>query len=184
MSRVSSTIGSIPDRNGNGTRELVLGDYRYAADAGIVVVVDGGVLGTAGVHTIDPFGTGTIATIAGTTVNARLGMQIVNNANAANPDVDGDGVEDLLVAGTATGVAVMNVWFGPIPLGVQPTIAPDHVITGPSSFAAAVPGIGGSPITAIWAGDVNADGLDDVCWTDWTSSGRDGGFQLLWDDGM
>lgn len=179
-----STIGSIPDRNGNGTRELVLGDYRYAADAGIVVVVDGGVLGTAGVHAIDQFGVGTLTTIAGTAPNARFGMQIVNNANAANPDVDGDGVEDLLVAGTATGVAVMNVWFGPIPLGVQPTIAPDHVITGPSSFAAAVPGIGGSPITAIWAGDVNADGLDDVCWTDWTSSGRDGGFQLLWDDGM
>lgn len=179
-----STVSSVTDRNGNGARELVFGDYRYAADAGIVVVVDGGVLGTAGVHTIDPFGTGTLTTIAGTAVNARFGMQIVNNANGTTPDVDGDGIEDLLVVGTVGGVAAMNVWFGPVPLGVQPTIAPDHQISGPASFGAAIPGIGGSPITAIWAGDVNADGLDDVCWADWTSNGRDGGLQLLWDDGM
>ncbi len=179
-----STVGVIADRNGNGSHELVFGDYRYAADAGIVVVVDGGVLGTAGTHTIDPFGTGTITTIAGSAVNARFGMQIVNNANAVSPDVDKDGVEDLLVVGTAGGVAAMNVWFGPIPTGVQATIAPDYQVSGPASFPAAIPGIGGSPITAIWAGDVNADGLDDVCWADWTSNALDGGFQLLWDDGM
>jgi len=174
----------VTDRNGNGARELVFGDYRYAADAGIVVVVDGGVLGTAGVHTLNQFGTGTLTTIAGATASARFGMQIVNNANGTTPDVDGDGIEDLLVVGTVGGVAAMNVWFGPVPLGVQPTIAPDHQISGPASFGAAIPGIGGSPITAIWAGDVNADGLDDVCWADWTSNGRDGGLQLLWDDGM
>jgi hypothetical protein len=45
--------GSIADQNGDGARELVFGDYRYLADTGIVVMVDGGVLGTAGVHTVD-----------------------------------------------------------------------------------------------------------------------------------
>ena len=178
-----STAGSVRDQTGNGARELVLGDYRYAADAGIVVVIDGAVLGTAGVHTFDPFGTGTIASFAGNTPGEQFGMAVVNNHTDTAPDVDGDGVEDLLVASKSAGRAVLDVWFGPVPTGVHVGITPDHQITGPASFAAAVPGIGGSPITAIWAGDVNADGLDDVCWADWTSAGQDGGFQLLWDDG-
>ena len=60
---------------------------------------------------------------------------------------------------------------------------PDHVVDGPASFQGTISSNGGSPITAIWAGDVNADGLDDICWSDWTSAGLDGGLQVLWDDG-
>ena len=54
----------------------------------------------------------------------------------------------------------------------------------PSSAPPPLRRVGSTAITAIWAGDVNADGLDDVCWADWTSNALDGAFQLLWDDGL
>ena len=112
-------------------------------------------------------------------------MAVVNNAQTLEPDVDGDGLEDLIIAARQPGgtQAVLDVWFGPIAPGTQAPAAPDHVIVGPASFLGTLPTNGGSAMTAIWAGDVNADGLDDVCWADWTSNGQDGAFQLLWDDG-
>jgi len=183
-----STAASIADQNGDGARDLLLGDYRYNGDVGIVLVVDGDTVGTGGVATIltngpTAFSAPVITPLLGSAANQARGMAVVNNANGTNPDVNGDGNEDLVVASrqAVAGPAVLEVWFGPL-VGFNPAVS--HVITGPSSFAAAVPGIGGSPVNAIWAGDVNADGLDDVCWADWTSSSRDGGFQLLWDDGM
>ena len=88
-----------------------------------------------------------------------------------------------LARNAAATQAVLDVWFGPVAPGTRAP-NPDHVITGPASFAGARPTNGGTAITAIWAGDVNADGLDDVCWADWTSNALDGAFQLLWDDGL
>jgi hypothetical protein len=182
-----STMGSIADQNGDGAREIVIGDYRFQADNGIVYVIDGDTVGTNG--TADTTAPGVALTaIAGPAgaQPAQFGMAVLNNANGGGPDVDGDGIEDLVIAGRAAGSAqaVLNVWFGPIGAGVQNPPAPNHVITGPATFQSAIPGNGGSPITAIWSGDVNADGLGDICWADWTSATRDGGLQVLWDDGM
>ncbi|MBK9034451.1 MAG: hypothetical protein IPL61_24820 [Myxococcales bacterium] len=175
-----STVGSIADQNGDGARDLVFGDLRYLGDNGLVLIVDGDTVGTGGVagHTSPGVA---LATFVGANLNDYLGMAVVNNANTTAPDVNGDGIEDLIVAARSPGTtqAVLDVWFGPVT-----GATPDHVITGPASFQGALPGIGGSAITAIWAGDVNADGLDDVCWADWTSNSQDGALQLLWDDGM
>ena len=182
-----SAMGSIADQNGDGARDLVMGDYRFQADNGIVYIIDGDTVGTAGTADINAPGVALTA-IAGPagTMPSQFGMAVLNNARGGvAPDVDGDGVEDLIIAGRAAGTsqAVLNVWFGPIGSGVQSPPAPHHVITGPASFQSAIPGNGGTPISAIWAGDVNADGLGDICWADRTSDGRDGGLQLLWDDG-
>ena len=40
------------------------------------------------------------------------------------------------------------------------------------------------PATAAWVGDVNGDGLDDACWSSPLDNGKDGSFELLWDDGL
>ncbi len=180
------TMGSIADQNGDGSREIVMGDYRLQADNGVVHIIDGDTVGVGG--TADTTTPGVVlTTIAGGAgaQPAQFGMAVLNNAGVASPDVDGDGVEDLVVAGRAAGSnqAVLNVWFGPIGAGVQTPPAPNHVITGPATFQSAIPGNGGSPIKAIWAGDVNGDGLGDICWGDWTSASLDGGIQILWDDG-
>lgn len=180
-----STVASIADQNGDGARELVFGDYRYLADTGLVAIVDGDTLGTAGVHTVDATsGVGALARWVGAASNDHLGMAIVNNATGGGTDVNADGVEDLVIATRQTGTtqAALAVWFGPVTLSSGPP-TPDRVIVGPASFLGATPGIGGTPITAIWAGDVNADGLADICWGDWNSAAADGGLQVLWDDG-
>ncbi|HVV81866.1 MAG TPA: fibronectin type III domain-containing protein, partial [Kofleriaceae bacterium] len=182
-----STMGSIADQNGDGAREIVIGDYRYQADNGVVYIIDGDTVGTNG--TADTTAPGVALTIiAGPPGGqpAQFGMAIVNNANGLAPDVDGDGVEDLIIAGRAPGTNqdVLDVWFGPVGAGSQNPPAPNYVVTGPATFTSNVPGFGGSPISAIWAGDVNADGLRDICWADWTSASQDGGLQILWDDGL
>lgn len=181
-----STMGSIADQNGDGARDILIGDYRFQADNGIAYIIDGDTIGTNG--TADTTAPGVALTaIAGPAgaQPAQFGMAILNDAASGAPDVDGDGIEDLVIAGRAAGStqAVLDVWFGPIGAGVQNPPAPNYVITGPASFQSAIPGNGGSPITAIWAGDVNADGLGDICWADWTSASLDGGLQVLWDDG-
>ncbi|MEZ4401534.1 MAG: Ig-like domain repeat protein [Kofleriaceae bacterium] len=179
-----SAVGSIDDQNGDGARDLVFGDYRYLGDNGRVMIISGASVGTAGTALTSTPGV-LLADWVGPNNNDHLGMAIVNNGETGTADVDGDGAEDLVVAtrnpGTTQGV--LAVWFGPVPL-TSGAPAPNHVITGPAGFSGPVPAIGGSPIAAIWAGDVNADGLDDICWADWTSNGRDGSLQMLWDDGM
>jgi hypothetical protein len=181
-----SAMGSIADQNGDGAREIVMGDYRFQADSGIAYIIDGDTVGIAGIaDTIAPGVVLTTFAPSGAAIAPQFGMAVLNDANAAGPDVDGDGIEDLVIAGRATGTnqAVLNVWFGPVGAGIQSPPAPNHVITGPATFVSGPPGNGGSPITAIWAGDVNADGLGDICWADWTSASQDGGLQVLWDDG-
>lgn len=179
-----AAVGSIADQNGDGARDLVLADFRDQGDNGVAFIVDGDATGTAGTALLTTPGV-TLTTIRNPVNGEQFGMAVVNNARAARPDVDGDGIEDLILAARQPGStqAVLDVWFGPIAPGVQSPPAPDHVITGPASFRGVRPNIGGSAITALWAGDVNADGLDDVCWADWTSNSLDGGFQLVWDDG-
>ena len=175
-----SVVGSIADQNGDGARELVFGDYRFLSDTGIVLIIDGDTVGTAGVARSDAPGVA-LRTFVGANPGDHLGMAVVTDAAGVSPDVDGDGTEDLIVASRSPGTtqAVLDVRFGP-----TLAAAPDHTVTGPAGFQGTTPTNGGSPITAIVAGDVNADGLADVCWADWTSAGLDGGMQLAWDDGL
>ena len=172
-----SVVGSIADQNGDGARELVFGDYRFLSDTGIVMIIDGDTVGTAGVARSDAPGVA-LRAFVGANSGDHMGMAVVTDATGVSPDIDGDGTEDLVVASRAPGTttAVLDVRFGP-----ALAAAPDHTVTGPAGFQGTTPTNGGSPITAIVAGDVNADGLADVCWADWTSAGLDGGMELLTD---
>ncbi|MBZ0231870.1 MAG: hypothetical protein K8M05_05925 [Deltaproteobacteria bacterium] len=177
-------MGSISDQNGDGSREIILADFTISSGQGAVFVVDGDTLGTGGVVTINGTGAGTLTTIIGAPGATQLGMAVLNNRNTGDADVDGDGIEDLVVASRAPGMnrGQLQVWFGPLASGLESPAAPDHAIDGPSTFLGfAAPG--GSPITGSWIGDVNGDGLDDICWSDWRSNGLDGGLEVLWDDG-
>jgi hypothetical protein len=176
-------MGSIEDQNGDNARDVVIGSWGEGNYNGRVVIVDGNAVGTQSVATIG------IATITpGAGVRA-LGTAVVNNALAVTaPDVNNDGLEDLLIVGNRGASAQdvsLFVWYGgSIPSGSATTASANHIVDSPAVFNGVVLPSGGTPITAIWAGDVNGDGLEDICWADHGASSRDGAFELLWDDGV
>jgi hypothetical protein len=177
-----SAMGSIEDLNGDNARDVIIGSWAEGTNNGRVVIVDGNAVGTQGIASI------AITTITpGAGVRA-LGMAVVNNALAdIAPDVNNDGQADLLIVGNQgnTPNVTMFIWYGGnIPSGSTTTASADHIITAPAEFNAILPPSGGTAMTAIWAGDVNGDGLEDICWADHVASNRDGAFELLWDDGM
>ncbi len=180
-----AVAGSIADQNGDGARELVLADPRAGADVGVLHVVDGRTLGIAGLARTSAPGV-VLTTLNGAAMGERFGSALLNGALSASPDVNRDGVEDLVVVTRAVPVsdpARLEVWLGPLPLGAPAPRALSAVIVGPTSFTAAPSLVGGPAVIATWAGDVNADGLEDLVWADWSSPTLGGALQLLWDDG-
>ncbi len=184
QARFGTTMGSIADVDGDGSRDLVLGVWRDLANLGRVEIVSGSATGSHDVtelritEILPPIG-------ACPTEGCGLGSAIVNNATSLlDPDVDGDGLEDLLiVSGIGQGRMSMLVWYGgSIPTGQVFSDSADHEIAAPEAFEAGARGNSdGTPITATWIGDVNGDGLEDICWADSSASGRDGAFEVLYD---
>jgi hypothetical protein len=187
--RFGTAMGSIADLNGDGAREIVVGMWRDLANIGRIEIYDGDRVGvqnasTMRLRSITPPPAADLCGAGG----CGLGSAIVNNAaGLIKPDVNGDGLEDLIVVGgMGAGRIKMLVWFGgSIP--ATPDISSDsaqYVIEAPSFEAGALGDSDASPITALWGGDVNGDGLEDMCWADWSSTGRDGAFVVLYDDGQ
>lgn len=170
-------VGSIEDQDGDAGRDLVIGSYLAQGGNGQVVIASAGV---TGYRTLDEVGLTEITGEPG----ARLGSAIASNAAARTPDVDGDGREDLILVGGMAPVE-LQIWYGgELPDGSASMDQAPYRLAAPQEFEGDVPAIGGSPHTAIWAGDVNGDGLEDLAWASWSDNGRDGSFELIWDDGM
>jgi hypothetical protein len=175
-----SQVASIEDQNGDGARDLVIGAYRAQNDRGQVLIVSGNIVGTGGVARTSDSGV-TLATInAGATISG-LGAAIASHA-ASRADIDGDGREDLFIAGRSGVSGAGFVWFGgAIPRGTVTTATAQYAITAPKLFTferQRPQGFGGQ---AQWIGDINHDGLDDLCWASPFDNSGDGGFEVLWD---
>lgn len=178
----ASQVTSIEDQNGDGARDLVIGAYRAQNGHGQVVIVSGSVVGSvAGVaRTSDPGVT--LTTIVTTTAVNRFGAAIATHDRASRPDIDGDGQEDLLIGGLSGTTGTGFVWFGgAIGSATITTASAQYLVTAPSTikFQRQSPqGFGGQ---ARWLGDINGDGLDDLCWASPFDSAGDGSFEVLWD---
>lgn len=171
-----SAMGSIADINADGARDIIIGGWRQGTDAGRVVIVDGNEVGTRALSTV------AITTIIPEAGMSALGTAVLNNAVAVTtPDVDGDGQEDLVVVGGAGANVELLIWFS-VPTGVVTTATAAHRIGAPELFSAGLPPSGGTAMAAVWAGDTNDDGLEDICWADHVANARDGSFEILWDD--
>lgn len=182
-----SSMGSIADLNGDGARDIVIGAWAEGQSGttdtynGRVRIVDGDAVGTRDVGAIS------FATITPSALSERhFGAAVVNNVTArGSADVNNDGQEDLLIVGGFGTSVTMYVWYGGgIPTGTVTSNSADHTILAPSSFVSSVGGSSGTPMVAIWAGDMNNDGLEDICWGDFTANNTDGAFEVLWDDGL
>jgi len=176
-----SQVTSIDDQNGDGARELVIGAYRAQNDSGQVLIVSGNVLGVGGVaRTSDPGVT--LTTINAASGVKRLGAVIAAHDQAAHADIDGDGRQDLLLGGVSGTTAKGFVWFGgTIASGAITTANAPYAIVAPSTFLFQQPNPAGAVGQARWIGDINQDGLEDLCWASPFDNAGDGSFEVLWD---
>lgn len=152
-------VGSGPDINGDGRREILIGVPQNGN--GVVHFVSGA---TSGADVA--IGTATLLTItaAGSGTN-RFGSAIANNGRPGvgvsphSPDIDGDGIEDVVIGGGTTDRR-LRVWFGdglPSSGSINANSA-DYTLFSPDGW--------GKINQAVWIGDVNNDGLADICYAD------------------
>jgi FG-GAP repeat len=173
---------SIEDQNGDGARDIAISAHRNLSGEGQVYIISGATVGVGGVaKTTDP---GVALTTITGGIGMRLGSVIADHEASSHPDVDGDGKEDLIIGGAINNVARLFVWFGgTIPPGATTVASAGYMITGPTTFQFTTNRPQGDAGEARWIGDINGDGLDDVCWTSPYDSANnvDGGFEVLWD---
>ncbi len=174
-------VSSIEDQNGDGFRDLVITGHQQGL--GELWIVGGSSVGTVVLNDDTDY----LTKISGTS-GLQFAAGVANNAETPGADVNGDGVEDLVVTGgtdaSSYGVSFF-VWYGGrIPVGDALATSADSFIASPTEFRNDA--VGGSPNTvqATWAGDVNADGIFDLCWADWqsgTAAEVEGRVEVLWD---
>lgn len=170
-----SQVTAIADQNGDGARELVISTYKNLG-LGQVFVIDGDTLGTAGVAKTTDAGV-VLATISGTS-NSRFGAAIATRDARTGADVDGDGLDDLMIAGLSGGVPTLFVWYGgALPTGATAAATAPYKLAGPSTFG--FPVRAGATGQARWIGDVDGDGLPDACWASPLDNSQDGSFEVL-----
>jgi hypothetical protein len=175
-----SAVATLEDQNGDGARELVIGAYRAQGDSGQVLIVSGNALGSGGVARTTDAGV-TLATITAAAGVGRVGAAIAARG-APGADIDGDGREDLFIAARSGASGAAFVWFGgAIPRGAVTTATAQLAMSAPRTFTFVRQRPQGVAGQAQWIGDINGDGLDDLCWASPFDNNRDGGFEVLWD---
>lgn len=163
----------------NGTRVLVISAYRVLGDRGQVLIVAGDVTGTNGIASTSDAGV-TLATINAATGVTRFGAALFGHAATERADLDGDGREDLIIAGQDGTVGTGFVWFGgAIPRGTVTTATAATAIRAPSALRFQRQTPQGPAGTARFVGDLDGDGLDDLCWASPFDNRGDGLFEVL-----
>lgn len=172
-------LGSIEDQNNDGFRDIVVSGQREGT--GRVYIISGSRVGSTILNGTTDYLTLITGDSPGTPF---FGAGIANNAIEENPDINGDGVEDLLLSGGQDGAGnnpAAFVWYGGAPSGNITASSADYIIDAPDNFTN-VPSLNQpNALQIMWAGDINNNGMTDVCWADWSaeSSGR---MEILWDE--
>jgi hypothetical protein len=171
-------VTSIDDQDGDGARDLAVSAAGAQNRGGRVYLVSGGLTGTRNLS--DP---GVLLTeFQNSVANQGFGAFLATGGAQSLADLDNDGLQDLVIGGGRDNATSLFVWFGgSIPGGAVLASAADLIIPGPLLFDNQVVEQGQpSPLNGIWV-DVNADGLDDICWSDHRADNENGSFEVLWD---
>ncbi len=173
---------TIADHNGDGASDLAISAYRNLNGAGQVLVIDGDAIGNSGVATTTQPGV-VLTTIQGAS-GTRLGAVIVADDGRSDIDLDGDEQGDLLIGALSGNIGHLYVWYGgTLPSGTTSVATAGAVIPGPAVFAFNSARPHGPSSQGRWVGDLNGDGLDDVCWASPydNATSLDGAFVILSD---
>jgi hypothetical protein len=165
----ATTIG---DLDGDGARELVISAHRAGSLRGQVVILSGAVFGS--LRTTDPGAV--LATIDGPP-SGRFGAIVLATDPAS--DIDGDGLDDLLVVGVLGGTPTGFVWYGnAMPTGTTSFASARSTFPAPATFTFSNTPAGALGV-ARFVGDLDGDGLGDICWASPYDDDRDGSFEVL-----
>lgn len=149
-SNFPTIIGSYLDPAGDLQRDIMASDSAFDGGNGQIFVVPGGTTTPPATKTLP--GAASII-VVGPVVAERFGSGMANNATGLGSDVDGDGAEDIVAAGS--GAKSLYVWYGgetPLSQNI------DDTVVGPAEFTATT--------GVFWLGDTNDDGLPDLAFTD------------------
>lgn len=170
-------VTTLDDRDGDGARDLVVSAHAATNNRGEVLVLSGATLGSGGAALTSDAGV-TITTINGAS-GQRLGAVILSRSDIGS-DLDMDGTEDLLLAARASGETRGFLWYNnALPLGVTTTASASFVFSAPSTFKIGQFNRTGALGIARWVGDLDDDGLEDVCWASRIDSADDGSFEVF-----
>lgn len=169
---LGSQATTTDDRDGDGTRDLLVSAYLTNGNRGQVLLLAGGITGS--VSTSDPGVT--LTTINGTS-GQRLGALVLARSDR-DSDVDGATSSDLVIAGRGNSGPLGFLWYGDeFPLGTTTTTSASTTIPAPAGFRFGFRT--GAQGVMQWVGDLDDDGLEDVCWASPITTGDDGMFEVF-----
>lgn len=165
---------TIDDRDGDGARELVISAHAFNGARGQVLVLSGV---TTGIAATSAPGV-TLTTINGGS-GARLGAILLARSDL-DSDFDGAATDDLLVVGRLGTSDRGFLWYGgALPVGTTTTASASFSFATPTEFRIGFINRTGSQGVARWVGDLDDDGLEDVCWATPITTGDDGAFEVF-----
>jgi hypothetical protein len=165
---------TIDDRDGDGARELVISAHAFNGARGQVLVLSGA---TTGIAATSAPGV-TLTTINGGS-GSRLGAILLARSDL-DSDFDGAATDDLLVVGRLGTSDRGFLWYGgALPVGTTTTTSASFSFATPTEFRIGFINRTGSQGVARWVGDLDDDGLEDVCWATPITTGDDGAFEVF-----
>lgn len=174
---LGAQVTTIDDRDGDGARDLVISAHAHNNNRGQVIVVSGATMGTGGVASTADAGV-TLTTINGGSA-MRLGAIVLARSEVGS-DIDLDGTEDLLVLARVGPSNRGFLWYGTaLPSGVTTTASASFSFAAPATFKIGQVNRTGALGLARWVGDLDDDGLEDICWASRVDPADDGSFEVF-----
>lgn len=176
-SELGAQVTTIDDRDGDGARDLVVSAHANNNNRGQVLVLSGATLSPSGVvRTSDPGVT--LTTINGSS-EMRLGAIVLARSDIAS-EIDGDAKQDLVLVGRSNGITRAFLWYSAsLPAGTTTTTSASFVFNAPSTFKIGQINRPGALGIARWVGDLDDDGLEDICWASRIDLTDDGSFEVF-----